>query len=614
MSRKDLKKRRRHKAEALDSIPVDILEPDNTKKRVGWLAIGLLAAVGLIYSLHFLRHFVFPNSDFVAFLRIGRQWLHLQIPKDMKRAPLFSIITATVGWFFSAPDRYLFGTELYNAILLPVTMVLIYFVSRDFLGRAAVWVALLAGISPWMVRMGSQPLAEITLVTLFAATVLCARKHIKLAYLFAMLGSIARWDMVALIPAVAIADVIRNRKWFRSAASTALALIPFGLCMIITKIRLAGSGGGAHYLQVLAEDRTFELIKDLGLYWQNICSFLNAPLLQTSLSGQVGTSESLNSTVFSLTALLLAAVFLTGSITAIIRKRWEVIVMLLAGVPYVIVHAIYPYRMSRFCIPAAWIGLVIAAYGAVILWQWLSAKPEGKVFANVLKIVGLVLFIIWTVKLTETLSYAERQCPGIQRLVIISSCVLVAGFFAMQFVHRSRPKLGWLVVPVFLVLTVVSNGAGTGFLMGDGQNGANFKRLAFWFLENADENDKMVTTMAGFMPVYSGLPQDRFIHISGLKPEDAPGFEGFVRECRKKKITLIAWDSRLAGRRDDRYYKLWGLDRIEILGSPFMGRKVQFIGPCKLVHIFATGSPKMAIYWIIPPAAENEEATGTIEN
>jgi len=597
-----------------DSMPADILDPGGANEDIESLAVGLLVAVGVIYSRHFLRHFVFPNSDFVSFLRIGRQWIHFQIPTDMKRAPLFSIITALAGSFFSAPDRNLLGTELYNAIMLPAIMVLIYLASKPFLGRTALWVALLAGISPWMVRMGSQPLAELTLVALFTATVLCTRRHIKLAYLFAMLGSIARWDMVALIPAVAIADVIRNRKWLKTGVRTALALIPFGLCMIITKIRLAEAGGGAHYLQVLAEERTFELIKDLNFYWQNICSFLNAPLLQTSPTGQVENIASLNSAVFSLTALLLGAAFLTGSITAIVKKRWEVIVMLLAAGPYVLVHAMYPYRMSRFCVPVAWIGLVIAAYGALVFWQWLTAKPAAKVPATVLKIVGPVLFIVWTARIIVTLSYAERQCPGIAWLVKISFCVIVVGFYILQLARRSKPRLGWLVVPAFLVLAVVSNGAGTGFLMGDGQRGANFKRLALWFLENTDENDRMVTTMAGFMPVYSGLSQKRFAHISRLKPEEAPDFPSFVKECIKEKITLIAWDSRLAGLHNNRYYKLWGLDRIEILGAPFMGRQVRQIGPCKLVHIIAEGSPKMAIYRIIPPAAENEETAGKIED
>jgi len=603
--------RRAHKAKPPNSKPADILETGGAKERVEWLVVGLLVAVGLIYSLHFLRHFVFPNSDFVSFLRIGRKWLQFQIPTDMKRAPLFSIITASVGRFFSAPDRNLFGTELYNAILLPLTMVLIYLACRAFLGSSAVWVALLAGISPWMVRMGSQPLAELTLVALFAATAICAVRHIKLAYLFAMLGSMARWDLVALIPALAIVDLIRNRKWLRTIISTALASIPFGLCMIITKVRLAQRGGGAHYLQVFAEERTFELAKDLRLYWQNICSFANAHLLRILPSGQPESLESLNSTVFSLTAILLATAFLTGTITGIIRRKWGLIFMLLAAGPYVLVHAIYPYRMSRFCVPVAWIGLVIAAYGVLVFWQWLTAKPGRKVLALVLKIVGLVLFIIWTARITITLSYAERQCPDIERLVIISSCVIVVGFYVVQFVRLSGPGLGWLVVPAFLVLAVVSNGVGTGLLMGDGQNGANFKRLALWFLENADENDKMVTTMASFMPIYSGLPQERFIHISYLKPEIAPGFEDFVRECRKKKVTLIAWDSRLAGRRDDRYYKLWGLDRIEKLGAPFLGRRVGQIGPCKLESVISTGSPKMAIYRIINPPARQAEMEST---
>jgi hypothetical protein len=116
------------------------------------------------------------------------------------------------------------------------------------------------------------------------------------------------------------------------------------------------------------------------------------------------------------------------------------------------------------------------------------------------------------------------------------------------------------------------------------------------------------------MPVYSGLPQERFIHISGLKPEDAPGFEGFVRECRERKITLIAWDSRLAGQRDDRYYKLWGLDRIEVLGAPFIGRKVGQIGPCKLEYVISTGSPKMAIYRIMNPPAGQDDMESTTKD
>jgi hypothetical protein len=584
-----------------------VIEPERNKQLAEYVAVGLLVALGLIYSLHFLGHFVFPNPDFAAFLQVGQQWLQFRIPYTMKRAPLFTLITVLAGQFFSAPDRYLFGTELYNAIMLPTVMVLIYLIGREFLGKAAVWVALLACISPWMVRMSSQPLAELTLVALFAAACLCIRTHIKLAYLFAMLGSISRWDMAGLIPAVALIDLIRNRKWFKTIIMTVLASIPFVLCMIITWMQLRGQAEGAHYIQVLAKDRTFELAADLRFYWRNICSFFNAQLLQSSPSGQVKSFDSLNSAVSVVTAPLLVIVFLAGSIAAVIKKRWEIIVMLLAGIPYVLVHAIYPYRLSRFCVPTAWAWLIIGAYGAITFWQWFVGKPKPKFLIPVLQLIAAVIFVLWAVKIAGilwvsknagTLTYAQNRCPIISQLAFISSLVAVAGFFGLQFVRRKRPSIRWLIIPAFLVLAVVSNAATTGFLMGDGQSNANFKRLGLWFLENAKEDDRMITTMPSWLWIYTGLPLERFEHTGNITPLDAKDFPAFIQECRKRNVTLIAWDSRLAGAPDDRYYKLWGLDRIKILGNP-----ADRIGPCKLVHVISEGTPGVAVYRILPESA-----------
>ena len=572
------------------------IEPEHNQKPAEYVAIGLLVVLGLTYSLHFLGHFVFPNPDFAAFLGIGRKWLHFQIPSSMKRAPLFSVITALVGYLFSAPDRNLFGTELYNAIMLPTVMVLIYLIGRKFLGKAAVWVALLACISPWMVRMSSQPLAELTLIALFAATCLCIRTHIKWAYLFAMLGSIARWDMAGLIPAVALVDLIRNRKWSKTIIMTALASIPFGLCMIITMIQLRGRPEGAHYIQVLAKDRTFELAADLGFYWQNICSFFNTQLLQISPSGQIRRFESFNSALLPLSAPILAIAFLAGSISAVVKKRWEIIVMLVAGIPYVIIHAMYPYRLPRFCVPAAWAGLIISAYGVITFWQWFVGKPKPKLLIPILQLIAAFIFILWAVKILVALDYAQTSyCPVIEQLALISSLVTVGGFFGLQFLRRYKPSMRWLIIPAFLVLAVVSNTATTGFLMGNGQSNANFKRLGLWFLENAKDDDRMITTMPVWLTIYTGLPIQRFDHMANIPPQDAEDFSAFIQECRVRKVTLIAWDSRLAGVPNDRYYKLWGLDRIKILGNP-----AEQIGPCQLVHIIREGSPKVAVYRILP--------------
>ncbi len=571
------------------------IEPERNQRLVKYVAAGLLVVLGLTYSLHFLGHFVFPNPDFAAFLQIGQQWLQFRIPYTMKRAPLFTMITVLAGQFFSTPDRYLFGTELYNALMLPTVMVLIYLIGREFLGRGAIWVALLACISPWMVRMSSQPLAELTLVALFAATCLCIRSHIKWAYFFAMLGSISRWDMAGLIPAVALVDLIRNKKWIKTIIMTALASIPFVLCMIITWTQLRGQSGGAHYIQVLSKDRTFELAADLRFYSSHICSFLNALMLQSFPSGQARSLEDLNSAVSIVTSLLLAIAFLGGSITAVIKRRWEMIVMLLAGIPYVMVHAIYPYRLPRFCVPTAWAWLIISAYGTIVFWGWFVSKEKPKFVIPVLQLIGTVIFILWAFKILTTLDYAQkRYCPVIERLALISSLVTVIGFFGLQLIRRRRLSMKWLIIPAFLVLSVVSNAATTGLIMGNGQSNANFKNLALWFLENAEEDDRMITTMPAWMRIYSGLPAERFEHMGGIKPLEAKDFPSFIEECRKRKITLIAWDSRLAGRPNDLYYKEWGLDRIKILGS---GKAK--IGPCQLVNILK-GSPVIAVYRIMP--------------
>ncbi len=594
MQKKRKMKPRKKVPRSLKAMKAPSIEPERNQRLVKYVAAGLLVVLGLTYSLHFLGHFVRPNPDFISFLQIGQQWLQFRIPYTMKRAPLFPLITVLAGQFFSTPDRYLFGTELYNALMLPTVMVLIYLIGREFIGRGAVWVALLACISPSMVHMSSQPLAELTLVALFAATCLCVRSHIKWAYFFAMLGSISRWDMAGLIPAVALVDLIRNRKWVNTIIMTALASIPFLLCMIITWTQLRGQSGGAHYIQVLAKDRTFELDADLRFYSSHICSFLNALMLQSSPSGQARSLEGLNSAVSIATSLLLAIAFIGGSIAAVIKKRWEMIVMLLAGIPYVMVHAIYPYRLLRFCVPTAWAWLIISAYGTIVFWQWFVGKQKPKFVIPVLQLTAAVIFILWAFKILATLDYVQRRyCPVIERLALISSLVTVVAFFGLQLIRGRKPSMKWLIIPAFLVLSVVSNAATTGLIMGDGQSNANFKRLGLWFLENAKDDDRMITTMPGWMPIYTGLPSERFEHMVNIRPLDAKDFPAFIQECRKRKITLIAWDSRLASRPNDLYYKEWGLDRIKILGS---GKAK--IGPCQLVHTLK-GSPMIAVYRIL---------------
>ena len=573
------------------------IDIESREKNIHRIAMGFLIFAGLVYSISYFGYYAVPNSDFPAFLATGQEWLHFQIPSSMKRAPVFSIITALAGLPFSRPDRYLFGSEVYCALLLPVIMVLIYSICRKMKIAGAIWIALIAGISPWLVRMSSEPLAELTIVTLFAATVFCVRGHIKLAYLFAALASITRWDMAALIPAVALADFIQNRK-ARTILRTLIASIPFLICMIITAIQHTGQINGADYIEVLKQDRTFGLVEDLRLYWKNIMSFLNVQLIRKTSSGRQEVFEGMNSIIFGVTAFLLGVSFLAGTVFAFIRKQWEIIVMLIAGIPYVLIHAIYPYRMQRFCVPVQWCIFIIAVYGAEILWRKFSESDKRKPLVIGFTIAGIIVFIVWVIKIGESFAYAQRYYTVITTITILVSMVGLAIFLFMEIYRGSAPSGKWLLFPLFLIMATLSSGANINLAMGDGQQDANFKKLAEWFYYNAKENDKMITTMPGFMPIFTGMPQERFVHTGSISVEDANNFVDFIEKCREEGVTLIAWDSRLPV--GERYYKLWGLDRIEALSSPIYGKQVDVIDRCKLLYIFTEGKVKIAIYRIMP--------------
>ena len=564
----------------------------------------LLTVLGLIWSLSFWQHSVFPDADYFAFVTTGRQWLSFEIPAGMKRAPVFSIIAGLGSTIFSHPRVQLAATELYNALLLPTSMVLFYLVGRGLLGSpAALVTALLAGISPEMIQMSSEPLVEMTLVVLFAAAVLCVvRGRVGWAYVFAMLVSITRWDMVGLIPAVALVDLARNRRFWHVFGRATLVSVPFLVCLIIMKIQLAGQEKGGHYLQVLSEQRHFALQQDLHSYWQVMMAWVSAPPSWRA-DGRLRVQHQVEPVVFWLTALPLSLTFLWGSVQGLTKRRWEIPAILATGVPYILVHALYPYRYNRYCVPIAWAGLMIAVYGArSVLVSLQSRWPAWNRVKPALLAGGALLFAAWAIGIGLTLRAGVRQevCPGIGAAVCWSAVVAVIGYLGYEWVRAAQRGWHWITVPVFLILALVSSGTRTAAVMRDGKEFLSFKTLSLWFRDHARPGDRMVTTMPHYMRIYTDLPSESFVQTGAIPPETAPDLPGFVQACRQMGVTLIAWDSRLGDATQDRYYELWGLDRIRPLGQPFTDQPAGRIESCELVHVISEDWPGIAVWRILP--------------
>jgi hypothetical protein len=557
-----------------------------------WLSVLLLAVVGLVYSITFYGHFVYFNSDFWSFWGEGRQWLGGDIPANMKRGPLFSVLTVLVGFVTPgvSPSCNLYGTEALNAILLPTIMILVYFIAREILGRGAIIVAILTGINPMAVWGSSEPLLELTLTAVFAATILCVVRDSRWAYVFAMLSAITRWDMAAAIPAVVIIDIIRHRQWLKSIACLVVAAIPFLLCMVIVKLQMPPlDREGANYFQVFAKEHKFQLLTDLNLYWQVVCSFVNAPVLP------VEKYSSFNGAIQIISSLLLAAGFIGGIVIAFIRRKWPLIAGLIIAIPYVLIHSVYMYHLQRFSLPLAWFVLLTVAYAMISLWNWAKAKSRVVPVLYILQFIGMLVFVLWAVQLGKTLDVSARYCSAVTGLTWAAVAVVLTGLLVLALVRRMKFSFTWLCLPAFLVFAIISNNANLGFAMGDGLWQANFKTLGKWAAENMKPEDKLLSTMPLHVAIYSGLPEKQFVHIGSILPEKAPDFDNLIKECQSLGVTLVAWDSRLAGNSNDLYYRLWGLSRWDVLGSP----KSQ-IGPCRLVHVISEGSPKIAVYRIMP--------------
>ncbi|MFA6185827.1 MAG: hypothetical protein WC770_01265 [Phycisphaerae bacterium] len=600
---KFIKRSRQHKTSEMKKPQFDAVTLEIHHRRVHIASILLLAGIGLLYSCTFFNHFACPSSDFVSFYGTGKSWLAFKLPDTMQRGPVYSIISASAGAMLSRADRYIIGADIYNAMLLPLSMILIYLIARPMMGNAALWAAILAGTIPWVIRQTADPLAEMTLIALGAAAVACVRSHIRWAYFFAMLASIARWDMAAAIPAVAIVDIMQNRKWFRTITASLLASIPFALCMLIVLIQMKTKGSGSANLDVMAKDHHFAILADMQLYVRNVCSFLTAPIVNI-VGGQVRSDVDANALIFWLASILLAVTFTTGIVLAIKDKIRPVIAMLIIAVPYILIHAFYPWRLDRFCVPMAWVVLIIAAFGVSRLWQYLKKTVNNSVVISAIQFFGALIFAVWAYALCDTLTAVNQACPPLFKLTVSSIILVCVGFFIIQILARKSFSTQWLIVPAFLVLAIISNAIGTGITMSNGQKGINFQRLAKWFAQNAKDNENMATTMAGFMPFYCGLPDERFLHTSKVTGEDGNDFSSFIKSCDKHNITYIAWDARSGALRHEYFYKLWKFDKIDILGAPFYGQRVDAIGRCKLIQIFSSGEPQIAVYKILPDTSK----------
>lgn len=542
---------------------VQVLAGDVAKEKyIHIAAIAMLLLFGAYLSWLYFGHQVVPNPDFPGFVRVAETLLDFKVPGNFKRAPVFGLLMVPLSKLMPGLHPVLTAGWLLNAVFYVFNGLLLYLIAKRFVGRSAVWPALLILINPWTIAMLVQPLVETTLVFFFLLTFFFILRRSSWAYLFAAIATMARYEGAALIVVAFVMDMIcakDNRKRIKALVFASLAFVPLGLWvmgMYFARDTSAGvstgaaiaSGAGVDYIGGFFTGKTV-FAKYTGLLWK--VAF--GPLL-------MATGPEAMSSVEMISKVLVVAGLLVAVVSALYKRRWDVLSLLLFFVIFALVHSFRSTTRDRYCMPVAWLVLLLAWYGLQTGLGLLgkTIKPPQWI-TSVFQIMLAAGFGIWLVSLFQHLSAIS---PYSQRSVSVPfvGMVVVAILLSLQvFFYRSRILPSSLAISALVCLMIVSNQFTLVKLAGNGQLDAEFKYLADWYLENA-KGEKIVTTMPNvvrlFAPEYAG----NFIQPSKIRGETPTEF---VQDCYKKGITYVTWDSRIGySSRNGKYYRLWGIDRI----------------------------------------------------
>jgi hypothetical protein len=552
------------------------LQPNEPQKGIEILTGTVLFAFGVYQSVLYFGHTAVPISDFASVYGAGNALLHFRLPADFKYAPVTGILQNLlmfVSWG-SAPD--LMSGWLLNAILNPFTVLLLWLVGRQIIGKSAAWVALIAAVNPWSVYMLTEPIVETTYLFFILLTIYLIFRKSRWAYLFASITTMVRYEGAALILAAFVADVIHRkdrRDIVKAFAFSLLASLPLMIWLVLTVE--TWKGGNTHYFTVLFSKDYAKTFAEgqgkigIGLHLNLIWQVAFQPLLIPYWGASADFAEML----FKFSQVICVAGFLLGCIRAGLKRRWEVLVLLLFFIPYFILHSYYPYPLARFHSTIFWIALLIVWFGLQSTGGALARKAQfGQAAAIVFQVAITILAGVWSAALIKHFDVAASVSPT-------SATIPYAAMGAVLIIIVMRISAGKLrilprniCVAAMMCLVIASNQFVLANLLGDGKREIEFKQLGEWFSANAGPSEKLA--------VYNNVTQlfagKNAANVVGYPRANGP--EELVTKLRDEKVTYVAWATRegIGNRHND--YRFVGLDKnIALLANP------RDIGPYKFV-------------------------------
>ncbi len=542
-----------------------VIDYEKEDKKIVLLSCLVLFLFGVYQSILLYGHHIMPSPDFPSFIDVGRKLWSFQIPTNYQRAPVYGLIVYPLSLIVGGQHPELTAAWLFNSILQPCNLVLIYLAGKKVVGNSAFWLAMIAILNPWLIEVFTKPIAEICLLFFMLITFFFMFRRSNLCYLLASIATMVRYECAALILAAFVMDMIhrksRKEKIYAFCYSV-LASIPLGIWMIGTMYFFPDKNGTyVHPLQFINIGELFKvatLKSQLNLLWYSIIG----PLFRPGLNP----GENLLNMLATVTKLIAALSFIFGAIWGLVKKQWNILALLIFLILYMIVHISYAYSEPRFYTPVQWILLLICLYGIKSFWQLVNANNRIPRYVTIgAQIAVLIVALVWFSRLAGYLPEFSSISPrsvSLPYAAIAASILAVAG---IAFIYRGKHSWRNIVILSVVSLMIVSNQFTVAGVIRDGTQDGEFRQLLDWYRQNAKPGEKLVSTLSSLLSVLDPKDKDCFLVTGDLKA-DSP--EGFIDNCYKEGVTYIAWDSRVGFSTNDVFYTLARLDNIAMLRNP----------------------------------------------
>jgi len=585
------------------------IEPAELARRERYFehfVIAALFAFGVYMSVLYFGHTIVPISDFPDFFRVGREVLSLKIPLSFKLAPVLGMLQVGLSYLVGGQHPNLTAGWLINAMLHPFSLILLWLVGREIVGKSAPWVAIVTILNPWVIYMLTEPIVETTLLFFVLLTFYFIFRRSKWCYVFASITTMVRYEGAGLVLAAFVMDMIygkNRRERLRAFVYSAAASVPLALWMLGTV--LTWKSGTTHYFNVLftkeyaegftqpVESRT-GLLLHMRLLWE--LGF--RPLLKSVAEARAVFTRPTAAEIQSIQAFFDASKIITtvcfafGVIWGFVKRKWNILALLIFFVPYFLLHARYPYPLLRYHSTIFWIALLISWFGLQSAWQLIDGN--GRVPRPVVLLLqGLAVAIaaIWFVQLIPYLPRISQISPRSVSLPYAAMGLVTLIFAARVYIYKSRYFLRELSVLAALCLIIASNQFVLVRTLGDGQKEKEFKLLADWYVANAKPGEKLAVYMAGVVKIFAPKYAD---YIVGPPKADNPS--DFIKACYENDITYVVWATREGLSTDHTGYRQLNLDKnIALLREPRSIGPYEFIAQVGWekgwVHIFRLRGP-----------------------